>query len=480
MLLICYAIKSDAQANKTLSNLTSPTAVNQSLLPGTNNTINLGSSSLRWKNLNLGNALYLKGNITIHAPGTESFFAGSNAGNTSVTGDNNTGVGQYALYRLTSGTGNTGSGSYSLYYNTTGYRNTATGNSSLLGNTSGNYNTAIGNESMWSNTIGSYNTAIGLRALANNNGNYNTALGTYAGTSADNLTNATAIGYLALVDASNKIRIGNTSVTSIGGHVGWSTFSDGRYKRDIKENVQGLAFINSLRPITYTVNLQGLNEYYNKGRKQVSNEALADNEDKAANAEMKKAEEAAGKIVYNGFIAQEVEEAAKKLNFEFSGVDKPQSKDGLYGLRYDNFIVPLVKAVQELSQMNDEKDARINTLEIQNQELKSRLEKMEAMIFSKQSQPQNIELTVAPGLEQNIPNPFTNITTIGYYLPKNISNAYINFYSSYGALLKSVKLSGSGKATINLKANELPSGVFQYGLVIDGKVVDSKQMVQTK
>ena len=48
-------------------------------------------------------------------------------------------------------------------------------------------------------------------------------------------------------------------------------------------------------------------------------------------------------------MAQEVEEAAKKLSFEFSGVDKPENKDGLYGLRYDNFIVPLVKAVQELS-----------------------------------------------------------------------------------------------------------------------------------
>src|SRR5260221_12646499 len=35
--------------NKSLSNLTSPTAVNISLLPGTDNTIDLGSSLLRWK-----------------------------------------------------------------------------------------------------------------------------------------------------------------------------------------------------------------------------------------------------------------------------------------------------------------------------------------------------------------------------------------------------------------------------------------------
>jgi hypothetical protein len=29
---------------------------------------------------------------------------------------------------------------------------------------------------------------------------------------------------------------------------------------------------------------------------------------------------------------------------EFSGIDKPWSKDGIYALRYDNFVIPLVKA----------------------------------------------------------------------------------------------------------------------------------------
>jgi len=70
-----------------------------------------------------------------------------------------------------------------------------------------------------------------------------------------------------------------------------------------------------------------------------------------------------------------VEAAAKKLNYEFSGVDKPQSKDRVYGLRYDNFVVPLVKALQELSKMseglraeNDDKDAKISALQKQNNE----------------------------------------------------------------------------------------------------------------
>jgi trimeric autotransporter adhesin len=40
-------------------------------------------------------------------------------------------------------------------------------------------------------------------------GSLNTAIGTSASVSAGNLTNATAIGNQAMVDASNKIRLGN-------------------------------------------------------------------------------------------------------------------------------------------------------------------------------------------------------------------------------------------------------------------------------
>ncbi len=51
MLITCYAINSNAQANRQLSNLISPTAVNVNLLPGgTTGTKNLGSDTKRWGN----------------------------------------------------------------------------------------------------------------------------------------------------------------------------------------------------------------------------------------------------------------------------------------------------------------------------------------------------------------------------------------------------------------------------------------------
>src|SRR4051794_14416847 len=147
-----YALNSQAQANQKLSNLTSPTAVNQSLQPGTNNSINLGSSTLQWKNLYLHDGLYLNGLLTIHAPGTYNFFNGPGAGSTAVTG-----IGY-----------NTATGTNALHSVTTGYNNTANGSGTLFYNTGGNYNTATGSEALYSNTYGEENTANGLRALYSN------------------------------------------------------------------------------------------------------------------------------------------------------------------------------------------------------------------------------------------------------------------------------------------------------------------------
>src|SRR6266496_2169321 len=175
--LTCYAINTNAQANRHLSNL-SLTAVNQSLLPGTDNTISLGSISLKWKNIHLGNALYLKGSLTLHAPGTTNFFAGGYAGNVLVTGSYNTGIGQNALNRLTSGSANTASGFSSLYSNTTGYANTASGSSALNSNTTGYSNTGNGTNSLYSNTSACCNTAGGYYSLfSNTTGRNNTGIG---------------------------------------------------------------------------------------------------------------------------------------------------------------------------------------------------------------------------------------------------------------------------------------------------------------
>ncbi|MFM1793224.1 MAG: hypothetical protein RLZZ252_1578, partial [Bacteroidota bacterium] len=50
---------------------------------------------------------------------------------------------------------------------------------------------------------------------------------------------------------------------------------------------------------------------------------------------------------FSGFIAQDVEKVAKSLGYDFSGIDAAQNDKDLYGLRYSEFVVPMVKAIQE-------------------------------------------------------------------------------------------------------------------------------------
>jgi hypothetical protein len=94
-------------------------------------------------------------------------------------------------------------------------------------------NTAIGAAAFSSNTTGSQNTANGAGALrSNTTGSNNTAMGYLADLSAGHLENATAIGAHAHVNASNKIRLGDTHVTVIEGQVAFTAVSDKNQKEN--------------------------------------------------------------------------------------------------------------------------------------------------------------------------------------------------------------------------------------------------------
>jgi hypothetical protein len=61
-------------------------------------------------------------------------------------------------------------------------------------------------------------------------------------------------------------------------------------------------------------------------------------------------------------------------------VDKPKNENDMYGLRYSEFVVPLVKAVQEQQQMiNDLK--KINSIQNGlNEDLQKRIQKLESLL----------------------------------------------------------------------------------------------------
>jgi trimeric autotransporter adhesin len=201
-------------------------------------------------------------------------------------------------------------------------------------------------------TIGWQNTSVGENSLVTNtDGAYNTALGYNTGPNGTNYVNTTCIGIDATATGSNMVRIGNIYVGSIGGYQNWTNISDSRFKQNIKEDVSGLDFIMKLKPVTYSLDAISISKAIG-----IKN-SFSGSPDLQAKyiSERNSARQ-------TGFIAQDVEKAAMETGYDFSGVDKPKNPNDFYGLRYAEFVVPLVKAVQEQQVIIEQQNKKIEML----------------------------------------------------------------------------------------------------------------------
>lgn len=99
--------------------------------------------------------------------------------------------------------------------------------------------------------------------------------------------------------------------------------SDIRLKKEVLESNLGLNFIKELRPVSYFMKDKKNKQY--------------------------------------GLIAQEVKEVYEKYTDSFNGweIDDEENKDSTQRLRYTEFISPIIKAIQELSQKVDELESRL-------------------------------------------------------------------------------------------------------------------------
>ncbi|MHC1774996.1 MAG: tail fiber domain-containing protein [Lentimicrobium sp.] len=298
--------------------------------------------------------------------GSSNTGLGYRATSSNTTGINNTGIGASALLNNSLGYDNTAVGSNALK-NNQGQENTAIGSFTLYSNITGVSNIAIGASALYSNTQGTGNVAVGNFSLYSNiSGGYNTAIGTGNGSFAPpNLSNATMLGFGAGEGtiANNHVNIGNTSVTWIGGQVNWATYSDARIKRDIQENVPGLSFIMKLKPVTYRYDIHEQNKVvYALDSDSISWPGKYDIE----------------AITQTGFIAQEVETAARQTHYDFSGVISPAQENGLYSIRYAEFVVPLVKAIQEQQAIIEQQQEEIDKLK----KLTAEIEELKSIIMN--------------------------------------------------------------------------------------------------
>ena len=241
--------------------------------------------------------------------------------------------------------------------------NTFVGEKAGQSNISGSTNTATGHEALFSNTSGEANTAIGTSALwYNQTGNRNTGLGAYAYGTIGTLDNATVIGFNAPINSSNKVRVGNSQVTVIEGQVDWSFPSDARFKYNVHDdNLPGLAFVQKLHPVTYQFDARRYDEYLvQQLPDKLRQQHLAYNDLNRGEAPLQ-----------TGFLAQEVEQACKELNFQFSGLHVPENDTDNYSLAYGSFVPLLVKAVQEQQTMIAAQKAGMEHVKVEVEQVKA-------------------------------------------------------------------------------------------------------------
>lgn len=347
--------------------------------------------------------------------GTHNTSVGASSSYFITTGTGNTAVGSSTFGYLRDGTYNCAFGYQAAYNLVTGNGNIAIGGYRPLFNlVKGTYNTATGYGALTTLQEGAENTAVGVAAGQNLvNGSYNCFFGPYAGygcLGSSNIIIGSRAGYSET--GSNKLYISNSNTTTpliygefdnnllkikgdvkpatddtydLGGSSNrWDDIyatnstiqtSDLNKKDNITDIGLGLEFINKLRPVsfkwkdyTYTeqvalpIEFEDVDVEYTE--METDEEGNQVEVTKTRTEQRPKPQEFEERTVektfhrkHSGLIAQEVKDVLDELEvstLEFAGyVD---TYDNGLALRYEEFIAPIIKSIQELS-------ARVEALE---------------------------------------------------------------------------------------------------------------------
>ena len=386
-------------------------------------------------------AMYQSGTTST---GTQNTIVGLQAGYDAGNGSSNVYMGQYAGY--------TADGSDNVFIgHTTGYNN-STGvvcnSSTLVGD-----NVKIAG--------GSRNNVTAIGATARPNCTDCVTLGDVGATNNDRtlLGYASAPTVTATVPASRlyvDVVAGETSAAFFNGNVyspaGMFTTSDANLKTNIQTLPAGFSsnIIEQLSPKSYSFDQANHPQLHLQAGQQV------------------------------GLIAQEVEQILPDLVAEFT---TPPLLDTLgnvinpeltfKGLNYAGIIPYLIQGMKDQQDLIEGLQAQINNCcnsgnritNPNNEELGNAID---------------VELknTKAIILNQNVPNPFAEQTTITYFITDEVMKAQIFFYDNKGTILKIVDINEKGSGQLNVFGADLSSGNYTYTLIADGTVIQTKKMIK--
>lgn len=190
-----------------------------------------------------------------------------------------------------------------------------------------------------------------------------------------------------------------------------------------------------------------------------------------------------------GLIAQELEQVLPGLVKENKSLDRKDYKGEVLSSEADYKSVNYIELIPLLiSGMQEQQHQLLEQQEVI-EALQKELETLRAPANTvtpgenKSTGPVagiNVDLNdkKAIVLNQNVPNPFAEHTVISYDIPAAFGKAQMLFYTRMGEVIKAVDITTTGPGQLNVFADDLSSGVYTYTLVVDGKVIDSRNMVK--
>jgi Chaperone of endosialidase len=281
--------------------------------------------------------------------------------------DQNTALGDDALFGITTGVFNTAIGFNALFFNSTGFNNTAVGSDALQGNTTGSANTATGVAALHNNTTGTVNTAIGVAALDRNTiGSNNIAVGAGAGGSLNTGDNNIDIGNPGADREANTIRIGTQGIqtaTFVAGVNGGAVIgqavkandagqigtapSSKRFKDEITPMDNASEAILALKPVAF------------RYKKDLDPD----------------------RTLQFGLVAEDVEKVSRDLVFR-------DAEGKVYSVRYEAVNAMLLNEFLKEHRKNDEQEATITRMQKQIETLATGLQKVNAQLEASKPAPQ--------------------------------------------------------------------------------------------
>ncbi|NNV57426.1 tail fiber domain-containing protein [Limnovirga soli] len=360
--------------------------------------------------------------------------ASSEAG-TGVYGSAINGAGVYG-YDASSGNGVTG-------YSNTGYGVTGTTGDGFAGVYGNDNNQAIG-------VYGRSTSGVGVFGVSNGTSLTGGYAGKFTSTNYRGIYVSSGTGWFAGYFAGDVYTTGVYSS------------SDAKLKKNIEDVTNAMDIINRLQPKHY--------EFRNDGN-------------------FAKMNLPQGK--HYGLIAQELEQVLPDLvkDNQFNTRDavapnnaainknEPVNNETIdfKSVNYTELIPVIIKAMQEQDKTIQQQQAKIGALE----QLINKLTAATPVNTISENANALVAVTNAT-IDQNVPNPFTNVTRINYTLPAKYQIAKMVITDKNGSTLKQINISGAAKGSVQIDASALASGTYSYSIFADGKIIGSKQMIVIK